>query len=99
MDQERDFPDVEKGVGLAMKNSITYGQLARKLQELGFSQRKVEYRGKPALVFIHKQDDTALIALPDVGPKETVSPDHLAMVDAVLKSHGIPSSNGEPVGW
>jgi hypothetical protein len=79
-----------------VKKTITYGTMFRKLQKLGFTKQTVEMRGKPAIVFIHKLDDTALLAFPIVDRKESVSPLHQAMVRGILNSHGISPTNGEP---
>ena len=74
--------------------SLCYGQLYRKLKELGFQQHTVEIFGKKAQVFAHEGLAGSMIVLPDRDPTALVETPYIHQVLITLKSCGLlPETN------
>ena len=73
-----------------MKNgSLTYAQLATKLQSLGYRENRSDVRGKAARVYEHKALTKAIIFLPDGEDDQMVATPFLNKVHLILKTHGL----------
>lgn len=67
-----------------MIDTITYQDLERALERLGFAKHIVN-----GYVAFREPTHDALIALPAMSPDETVLPRHLAMVRTTLTGRGV----------
>jgi len=65
---------------------LTYGQLYRKLKDLGFQQHTVEISGKKAQVFEYEGIAGSMIALPDRDAAALVEPPYVHKVLIILRS-------------
>jgi hypothetical protein len=73
---------------------LTYGQLYRKLNDLGFQKHAVELDGKITQVFRHEGVAGSLIVLPDRESTALVETPYFHQVLIILRSCGLlPETN------
>jgi hypothetical protein len=72
-----------------MPITFTYGPLAQRLRELGYTDTHKTLHGKPVWLFEHNRQQNAMILLPPMPPDQPVDSMHLNGIRSTLHIHGV----------